>query len=365
MKALKTVIDCILIPLKIIVELIDPILRYIEMFLNIVFGYIFGWIVDLFALLPSIGIISLGECILSIVTGVLAFLCYDKLFFFISSNSVFIRVLICLLIAIVSYFVLYFVIKVLLNLLTSLVSLIIVLVRLAIYLPASGLIIAIKAFVSVGLSFFLWFINEEYWMTHCVVFLVCICAAFLIVSIVILICRRDVKITSLGILGNVKLSDLKAFNHSIGIYMMTLGVLPVYIGRAIEFNNGGLRKRLRDYIRNGNSARKHTSGRLINQHKDELKLYIIELGHVEKDVEKVKEAENSMIGNIFTAFNVVNSTVNYIVNILGYIIGGGLSCYFVLVYVNILWLKIALSVYSIIVAITCICMYCIENSKKD
>lgn len=37
----------------------------------------------------------------------------------------------------------------------------------------------------------------------------------------------------------------------------------MYVGRAIELNNGGFRKRLSDYSRGSDSARNHKSGRLI------------------------------------------------------------------------------------------------------
>ena len=81
MKIVKKIIGFFSLVFKFLFALIDPILRYIEMVLNIVFGYIFGWIVDLFALLPNIGFLSLGEGILGIAAGVLSFVFYDNIFF--------------------------------------------------------------------------------------------------------------------------------------------------------------------------------------------------------------------------------------------------------------------------------------------
>ena len=364
MKIVKKIIGFFSLVFKFLFALIDPILRYIEMVLNIVFGYIFGWIVDLFALLPNIGFLSLGEGILGIAAGVLSFVFYDNIFFWIPISFLPLKILFCILVAIIAYFILYFIIKFLLNFISSIISFIIVLIRLSIYLPASNIASFVKISIQITTSVILYILFYEYWKDNVINFILLVIGMCVFVSLIFLFIRNDVKVNNLGVLGEVKLEDLKAFNHSIGIYIMTLGVLPVYIGRAIEFNNGGLRKRLRDYIRKGNSSRKHTSGKLINSYKDELNLYVIELGHTEEDVAFVKYVESSMIENIFTRFNVVDSTVNYLINILGYIIGCFISCFLVYSFLENNILSCVLYLYLIISAIICVIMYLIQNSKK-
>ena len=268
MRVLKAIAGIFALIFKLIFELLDPILRYIEMTLNIIFGYMFGWIIDLFALLPSVKWFSLGEGVLSVVFGILSFVFYDKLYFWIPIYNTALRVLFCVGLTIIGYFLLYFVVKFLLNFISSIISLIIVLVRLSIYLPASSLVSFIKILLQVIISIIIFFVFKDYWTNNIFGYVLAILISSVVVSIITLLFRNDVGFNSLGTLGEVELEDLKAFNHSIGIYIMTLGVVPVYIGRAIEFNNGGFRKRLRDYVRDGNSARKHTSGKLINSYKD-------------------------------------------------------------------------------------------------
>ena len=51
---------------------------------------------------------------------------------------------------------------------------------------------------------------------------------------------------SIGILSSANISDLSKY---VGLYRAKLGSKVVYVGRAIEYDNGGLRKRLSDYTR--------------------------------------------------------------------------------------------------------------------
>ena len=359
---LNTVFGIVALPFKILFELVDPVLRFFEMALNIVFGYIFTWVIDCFAFLPSIGIFSLGEAILATGAGVASYFFFDMLWFFVPVSSAFVKILFCIGVGVVSYFVLYLLIHIVLNLASSFVSMVVVLVRLAIYLPASGFVSFLKIALAVGSGVGLWFAMPEYWHNNLVTYFLCVIGCSVLLSIIILLCRRDITFNSLGTLGDVGLEELRAFNHSIGIYIMTLGVLPVYIGRAVEFKNGGLRKRLRDYLREGNSARKHTSGRMINSLKDDLLLYVIELGHTEEDVALVENAESSLISNIFTKFNEVDSVVNYFVNVIGYILGATAGGFLTYYYLQTSIASIVLYVYCVIVAIVCISVYFVENS---
>ena len=64
-------------------------------------------------------------------------------------------------------------------------------------------------------------------------------------------------------------------NKEIGVYRLLLGGKVMYIGRAIEANNGGFRKRLSDYTRKGNSGRKHASGQKLHEYAQVLDVEII------------------------------------------------------------------------------------------
>ena len=95
--------------------------------------------------------------------------------------------------------------------------------------------------------------------------------------------------------GKLDKADMKAHNKEIGIYRLSQNGETKYIGRAIEENNGGFRKRISDYRRASNSARKHNSGKLINQNMSNLDLEIMPLGNTRADREKVKKVEKEYI----------------------------------------------------------------------
>lgn len=76
-------------------------------------------------------------------------------------------------------------------------------------------------------------------------------------------------------LGTLSTASLSNLSNSVGLYKAELGGKVVYIGRAVEYSNGGLRKRLSDYTRESDSSRKHTSGQLMNQHASQLSIDIL------------------------------------------------------------------------------------------
>src|SRR5699024_8846454 len=69
-------------------------------------------------------------------------------------------------------------------------------------------------------------------------------------------------------IGYLKDANLKPYNKDVGLYRLKLDNRVVYIGRATELNNGGIRKRLSDYRRDNDSARNYKSER---KKKDEKK----------------------------------------------------------------------------------------------
>lgn len=96
-------------------------------------------------------------------------------------------------------------------------------------------------------------------------------------------------------IGPLKTANLTPYNHCVGLYRHVVGGKTMYIGRAIELYNGGFRKRLSDYRRESNSARKHQSGRIINEHLDEITTYVLIVGDTEQAVVETKKLEGQFI----------------------------------------------------------------------
>ena len=96
-------------------------------------------------------------------------------------------------------------------------------------------------------------------------------------------------------IGSLKTANLTPYNHCVGLYKHVVNGKTMYVGRAIELHNGGFRKRLSDYRRESNSARKHLSGRAINEHLDEITTYILVVGDTEEAVAETKKLEGQFI----------------------------------------------------------------------
>jgi len=96
-------------------------------------------------------------------------------------------------------------------------------------------------------------------------------------------------------IGKYKNIDLSKYNENIGIYKIILGGKVVYIGRAIEYDNGGFRKRLSDYTRKSKSSRKYSSGKKLNQNIKKADIEIIIVGNDLSAVETTKRLEHLMI----------------------------------------------------------------------
>jgi len=70
-------------------------------------------------------------------------------------------------------------------------------------------------------------------------------------------------------------TNFSDYSKNIGVYRATLNGKVVYIGKATELNNGGFRKRLRDYTRSSSSARSYPAGELMYKHRNEIQIEII------------------------------------------------------------------------------------------
>ncbi|TGA97413.1 hypothetical protein E4665_12365 [Sporolactobacillus shoreae] len=104
-------------------------------------------------------------------------------------------------------------------------------------------------------------------------------------------------------IGSLKDATLEPFNHVVGLYRHDINGTTVYVGRAIELFNGGIRKRLSDYRRGSNSARIYSSGRAINDHIDEIITYVLIVGNDGVAVDNVKKLEVYFIGRYHPQYN--------------------------------------------------------------
>lgn len=96
---------------------------------------------------------------------------------------------------------------------------------------------------------------------------------------------------------------LRKYNNCIGLYMHKIDNKIMYIGRAIEYNNGGFRKRLADYCRDSSSARKHTSGQIIYQHRKEITTYLLIVGDDEQAKQETIRLEKAYINKYNPPWN--------------------------------------------------------------
>ena len=96
-------------------------------------------------------------------------------------------------------------------------------------------------------------------------------------------------------IGKLKDANLTPYNSCVGLYRHVVNGTTKYVGRAIELNNGGFRKRLSDYRRESNSARKHASGRTIYENLDRIDTYILVVGNTQEAVDITKKLEGEFV----------------------------------------------------------------------
>ena len=104
----------------------------------------------------------------------------------------------------------------------------------------------------------------------------------------------------LGPLDNLSLSHLSS---SVGLYRAKKNGRIVYLGRAIEYDNGGLRKRLSDYTRASGSSRKHKSGQLMNKNANDLEIEILVTGGNAKAADLAKKLEAHFVAKYQPEWN--------------------------------------------------------------
>lgn len=104
-------------------------------------------------------------------------------------------------------------------------------------------------------------------------------------------------------IGMLKDANLSPYGHCVGLYRHVIDGTTKYVGRAVELQNGGFRKRLSDYRRDSDSARKHLSGQIIHSHLDEIETYILVVGDTEEAVTATKKLEGMFINLYHPAWN--------------------------------------------------------------
>ena len=104
-------------------------------------------------------------------------------------------------------------------------------------------------------------------------------------------------------IGPLLTANLTPYNNSVGLYRHTIDGKTMYIGRAIELYNGGFRKRLSDYRRDSDSARKHKSGQLIHDNIDYITTHLLIVGNDEDSISITKSLEGQFIGKYSPPWN--------------------------------------------------------------
>ena len=105
----------------------------------------------------------------------------------------------------------------------------------------------------------------------------------------------------IGTLDNIQDNNLR---QQVGIYKAVLKGKIVYIGRAVEYNNGGLKKRLADYTRKSDSGRRHQSGQLMHENASQLKIYVMVTGSGHEAADRAKKLEKEMIDKYNPPWNI-------------------------------------------------------------
>jgi excinuclease UvrABC nuclease subunit len=97
--------------------------------------------------------------------------------------------------------------------------------------------------------------------------------------------------------------DFASFSKDVGIYRAILNGEIVYVGKATELHNGGFRKRLRDYTRASDSARRYPAGRLMHQHRHEIDIQILVFDRHLDSLPRIEELEAALIRDFHPKWN--------------------------------------------------------------
>jgi len=98
-------------------------------------------------------------------------------------------------------------------------------------------------------------------------------------------------------------TDFSTYSKDIGIYRAILADEVVYIGKATELDNGGLRKRLRDYTRSSTSARNYPAGQLMYANRNNIRIEIVVFNRSLGSVPEIDALEAQLIREIKPIWN--------------------------------------------------------------
>jgi excinuclease UvrABC nuclease subunit len=97
--------------------------------------------------------------------------------------------------------------------------------------------------------------------------------------------------------------DFSKYNKDIGVYRALLNDEVVYVGKATELDNGGFRKRLRDYTRESDSARNYPAGEKMYEHRDDIQIEIIVFDRNPRSIPEIEACEKSLIKELNPKWN--------------------------------------------------------------
>lgn len=98
-------------------------------------------------------------------------------------------------------------------------------------------------------------------------------------------------------------TDFSTYSKDIGIYRAILNDGVVYIGKSTELENGGFRKRLRDYTRSSASARNYPAGELMHSNRNNLHIEIALFKRTLESIPEIEALETKLIREIKPIWN--------------------------------------------------------------
>lgn len=87
----------------------------------------------------------------------------------------------------------------------------------------------------------------------------------------------------------------KSAPREVGVYRAKQEGKIVYVGVGAEYDNGGLRKRLADYVREDGGGRQNEAGRLLNENSNSLEIDILVTGSDSCAADAARRLEHGFI----------------------------------------------------------------------
>lgn len=97
--------------------------------------------------------------------------------------------------------------------------------------------------------------------------------------------------------------------QQVGLYRFRLDGQIMGLGCGTEYQNGGLAKRLRDFVREGDSGRKHYLGQQAYEHRGEVEVEVLVLGSDQAAAWTAKDLKLAYLKQHLPQWNVAPSRV--------------------------------------------------------